>query len=368
VQALRVLFAVVGGLVVVATMLSVVRTMVVPRPGNGLVPMAVDRVVDSTFHLLAHRFRDYEDRDRVLAGQAPAYLVVLLFSWLSSLLVGYGLLLWPWTRELAAAMRESVSSLLTLGFAATPTGGPTAIDGLAAASGIAVAAVLIGYLPALYAAFNRRETEVTLLTARAGLPPWGPELLARTRYGVHTRTDDLPAFYAGWERWAADVAESHANYPVLVRFRSPRSHASWLVGLVAVLDSAALLLALSPSRERYEIRACLRMGFSALQEIGLAVRVPVDRDPDPDRPLQLSYEEFLDGVQRLVDVGFPIERSPQEAWPHFRGWRVNYEDVAYRLARATDAVPALWSGPRRHAGDQLAPVRPPNRLARDAAG
>ena len=55
---------------------------------------------------------------------------------------------------------------------------------LAAASGLFVIAAQIGYLPTLYGAFNRRETEVTLLGSRAGTPPWGPELLARTKYGI----------------------------------------------------------------------------------------------------------------------------------------------------------------------------------------
>jgi hypothetical protein len=366
VQGVRVLAAVVGGFVVLVTMGSVVRSLIVPRARSSMLPKVVDKAVDNVFHLLAHRFHEYEDRDRVLAAQAPAFLVVLLLSWLVSFLVGFGLMLWPWTDDLAAAMREAVSSLLTLGFASTPSGGPTAIDSLTAAAGIATVAVQIGYLPTLYAAFNRRETEVTLLAARAGSPPWGPELLARTRYGMQTRTDDLPEFYAGWERWAADVAESHANYPVLVRFRSPQPHTSWLIGLLAVLDSAALLLAVAPSRERYEIRMCLRMGFTALRQIGVAVDVPVDLDPDPDRPIQLSYDEFLAGVERLNAVGFPVERTPEEAWPHFRGWRVNYESIAYALARSTDAVPALWSGPRRHAVEPMPPMRPPNRLAQDA--
>ena len=74
--------------------------------------------------------------------------------------------------------------MFTLGFAYTPSAAPTVIDVVAAATGVVVVALQVGYLPTLYAAFNRRETEVTLLLARAGSPPWGPELLLRTRYGV----------------------------------------------------------------------------------------------------------------------------------------------------------------------------------------
>src|SRR5947209_8677854 len=294
--------------------------LVIPRPRQGVVSRVVDGFVDLVFHGLAHRSRDYESRDRLLAGQAPAFLVAMLATWLLGFIVAYALMLWPWTHHLANSFRESVSSVFTLGFDSTRGGGPTSLDGLAAASGLIVVAIQIAYLPTLYAAFNRRETEVTLLGARAGSPPWGPELLARTRYGMRVRTDDLPEFYAGWERWAADVAESHANYPVLVRFRSPQPLSSWLVGLLAVLDSAAMHLALCPSQERYETRMCLRMGFTALRQIGVALGLPVDFDPDPDQPLALTYEEFRQGVARLEEVGFPIERSAEDAWPHFRGW------------------------------------------------
>ena len=75
----------------------------------------------------------------------------------------------------------------------------------------------------------------------------------------------------------------------------------------------------------------------------------------------MTFDDFQLGYQRLVDVGFDLERSAEEAWPHFRGWRVNYEAVAYKLAYQTDAVPAYWSGPRRWKHAPIAPYRPPNR-------
>jgi hypothetical protein len=366
VQALRVVAAVVGGVMVLLTALSVGRALIIPRARSGGLSSLLDRVVDMGFQLVVHRIERYEDRDDILAAQAPVFLVVQLLAWLTGFLVAFWLLLWPATHSFDGALRESVSSLFTLGFAPPSGNGSTAVDAIAAAAGLVVVAVQISYLPSLYAAFNRRETDVTLLAARAGSPPWGPELLARTRYGMRVRTDDLPAFYSLWERWAADVAESHSNYPVLIRFRSPQPLSSWLVALLAVLDSAALYLALCPSQERYETRMCLRMGFTALRQVGVAVGVPVNYDPDPDQPLDLSYDEYAAGVQRLVDVGFPIERTAEAAWPHFRGWRINYESIAYEVAFKTDAVPALWSGPRRWPVTPMAPQRPATRLASDA--
>lgn len=353
--------AAVGVVIVILTSISVLRTLIVPRASIGRIGRIVDRATDGAFRLATRRVASYEERDTILAAQAAVYLVTLLAVWLGGYLVGYGLLIWPSTHHIGFAFREAASSMFTLGFV-PPEGKETvAIDVLAAASGLFVIAAQIGYLPTLYGAFNRRETEVTLLGSRAGTPPWGPELLARTKYGIGSHADDLPAFYADWERWAADVAESHANYPILMRFRSPQPLSSWLVGLLAVMDSAAMLLAVAPSRERLEPRLCIRMGFIALQQMGRAVGIPVDHDPDPDGETTLTFEEFEAGVQRLLDVGFEVERTAEEAWPHFKGWRVNYERVAYALAYKTDAVPALWSGPRRWAHEPMPPVRPPNR-------
>lgn len=56
---------------------------------------------------------------------------------------------------------------------------------------------------------------------------------------------------------------------------------------------------------------------------------------------------------------FPLARPIEDAWEDFKGWRVNDEAAAYALARATDAPPALWSGPRQHDIEKIPPLRPP---------
>ena len=209
-----------------------------------------------------------------------------------------------------------------------------------------IVALQIAYLPALYAAFNKRESLVAMLESRAGVPAWGPEVLARHQLvGI---IDTLPDFYAAWEEWAADLAESHTTYPVMLLFRSPDPWFSWLVGLLAVLDGAAMHLALAPSTASSQSRLCLRMGFTSLNRIAKVLRWEVDPDPNPEGPIQLTFEEFAEAVVMLQHVGFPMERTAEEAWPDFRGWRVNYETVAYRLCDRLTAPPAPWSGSRRH--------------------
>src|SRR3989441_817172 len=255
---------------------------------------------------------------------------------------------------LAGGLRESGSSLFTLGFASTNRGGPTAIDFLAGASGLIVVALQIAYLPTLYSAFNRRETEVTLMAVRAGQPAWGPELLARSRFPI--TSEDLPNFYRQWERWAADVAESHSSYPILLLFRSADPMANWLIALLAVMDSAALFSAVAPDEVPVQGRLCLAMGFRCLRQLADTLGLPYDPDPRPDAGIALTRQEFDQGIERLQSVGFHMQRTPDEAWPHFQGWRVNYESIAYRLAYKLDLVPAAWAGPRRSGETPRAPL------------
>ena len=208
---MHVLEVVAGLVLALVTTGHIVRTLVVPRASRALMSHIVDTGVDALFVMIVRPIRSYAGKDKVLAAQGAAVILAQLASWLLCFELAYSLLLWPSVGGFPSALRQAGSSMFTLGFAYSPSAGATVVDVIAAATGVVVVALQIGYLPTLYAAFNRRETEVTLLLARAGSPPWGPELLLRTRYGVAVRSDDLPAFYSGWERWAADVAESHSN-------------------------------------------------------------------------------------------------------------------------------------------------------------
>jgi hypothetical protein len=347
---------------------SALYTLVLPRAHPSRLTEVATRSTLAAGRWIADRLPTYEAKDHVLALAGPAALLGAFGLWLAAFFLGYSLILWPLVNGgLTAALRAAGSAMLTLGLASPPGGGDpsapaTAVSYVAAGTGLAVVALEIAYLPTIYGAFNRRETLVTLLESRAGAPAWGPEIL--TRHQLVGIADSLPAFFASWEQWAADVAETHTTYPVLVLFRSPNAFRSWIVGLLAVLDSAALHLALAPTAAPSEARLCLRMGFRALQDIAPAWGLPVELDPRPDDPILLSYEEYLEGVERMREAGVPLERSPEEGWVHFRGWRVNYEAPAYFLGRMVMAVPGPWAGPRRRIGT-LDTVRPLDRTPED---
>ncbi len=374
--AARVVAAVIGGLLVVTAASSVTGTLIVSRSVSSRLTRWVDKAVVGAYRLVFKWYvhkepgnsphdiqMAYKRADRLLATQAAAILLCQLATWLVVAYVGFALLLWPFaTRGMVSAFIDAGSSLFTLGFAVPAGAVPAVFVFLAAATGLVIVTLQIAYLPTLYSSFNRRETQVALLNARAGVPSWGPELLARTHYGLGTGMSTLntmPDLYAEWERWAADVGESHTTYLPLVRFRSPGALSSWVTALLAVLDSAALFLALSPdAAPEIPARLCLRGGAQCFTRIAQAMGIDVPAEPDPGAGISLNYDEFLDAIDRMKEVSFEIERDPEEAWPHFVGWRVNYERAAYAVAFAVDAVPALWSGPRYHHIPPIPPIRP----------
>ena len=174
--------------------------------------------------------------------------------------------------------------------------------------------------------------------------------------------DTLPELYARWERWAADVAESHTTYLPLVRFRSPRPLSSWVTALLAVLDSAALYLALSPEAAPVvPARLCLRGGFLCFSRIALAMGCDVPEEAGPGAGITLTYEEFLEAVARMREVSFPIEREPAEAWPDFVGWRrqLRARRLRDRRRRRRGARQLVRPTPPSHPAD---PAHPPARV------
>ena len=351
-----------GVLLLVFTWLNVLFTLVLPRsrPGLGRLALRVTRLTRQFFIALSKLASTYERKDAVLALIGPLALIAQLVLWLTLLGLAFVIMLEPYTHDIPTAIAQVGAAMFTLGLARSPQLTNDTILTLAGASGFVVIALQIAYLPSLYAAFNRRESLIAMLASRAGEPSWGPEILIRHQLvGI---VDALPDFYASWEQWAAEFSESHSSYPVLLLFRSPDPWASWVLALLSVLDAAAMQLALNPTSTPSQARLCLRMGYTALRRVSEPLGWKFDADPLPDGPLLLTSEEFAAAVALLHEIGFTTERDSESAWPHFRGWRVNYEDLAYRWADRVVAPPAPWSGTRTRLNQpDVAPRRPPHR-------
>ncbi len=200
-------------------------------------------------------------------------------------IVGYALMLQSTTHNFASALAQASGALFTVGTIDLSGRANFAVDIAAGATWVVIVALQIAYLPALYQAFNRRETLVAMLESRAGVPAWGPELLARHQLvGI---IDSLPQLYSDWEQWSAELAESHTTYPVMLLFRSPDPWFSWLLGLLAVLDGAAMHLALAPENRLFAVEAVpangLHLPQSHRQGLGVEGR-PRPQSGGTDRP------------------------------------------------------------------------------------
>jgi hypothetical protein len=350
-----------GIAILLLTAASVFGTLVVPRATAPRLTVLITGMVRRAFLLVTDRVDGYLTRDRIEALNGPALLMGLLVAWVGLVFLSFALLFWPFVASFGSALQVTGSSMFTLGFTTPRGAAPVALAFLCAMSGLVIVALQIAYLPTLYAAFNRRETLVTMLEFLGGVPAWGPEVLMR--HELIDNKERLGWLYERWTEWAADVSETHTTYPQLLYFRSPKPLRSWVIGLLAVMDAAALHLSLSPITAPASARPLLRMGYVALRELAGTLGIAVDPDPDPADPIQLTRAEFDDAVRRLASVGWKLERSQDEAWKHFHGWRVNYEAAAYGLALRLDAPPAIWSGERRKGRNEvIVPVRPSHRV------
>jgi hypothetical protein len=334
-----------GASIVVVTLLSAVLTVVVPRGTPVLLSRWVFISVRAVFMLLGRRASNYQQRDQAMAMYAPVSLLTLALTWLIFELFGYMLIYWalgerPW--RLAFAL--SGSSLLTLGFTPPPDLPRMALSFSEGAFGLMLLALLISYLPAIYASFSRREALVAALDVRAGLPPTAAEMLERM--SRIRGLGELVPFWKRWEEWFVDIEETHTTTPALVFFRSPVWQRSWITAAGAVLDAASIMASTVEGPRQTDAELCIRAGYLSLRRIADPFSIRYDPDPSPDDPISITRQEYDQVCERLARAGVPLRPDRDQAWRDFAGWRVNYDAVLLALAGLAMAPYAPWSSDR----------------------
>jgi hypothetical protein len=351
---LRVLAGLAGATLVVWALVSALKTIVLPRAESSILTRWVFITLRRAFDLVASPKRTYAFRDRVLAFYAPVGLFLLPVLWVVMVLIGFALIFWATgTKPFTEAFIVSGSSLLTLGFDRPVSNHQIVFVFIEAAVGLGIITLMISYLPTIYSAFSRREVLVDLLEVRAGLPPSPAELIVR--YARIGWLDGLAAdLFPPWERWFAEVEESHISQPALAFFRSPHPERSWITAAGCVLDSAALNNSLLMRSDTASTALMLRTGFLALRRIADYFGIDYDPDPRPDDAITVSREEFDQLCVELEAAAVPLKPDRDQAWRDFAGWRVNYDEVLVALCLLTMAPPAKWSSDR-------VPLRPHRR-------
>jgi len=329
----------------------------------------VYRSIWTPWSAIARRIASRPRRESFLGVFGPISLLILLAMWAAGLVLGFGTLHWSLGTTMHTAGESpsfrtylylSGTTFFTLGLGDVAPRGPLARGLTVVESGLGFGflALVIGYFPVLYTSFSRREVSITLLDPRAGSPPTVGELLHRHgRDHLH----HLDAFLHEWERWTAELMETHISYPILAYFRSQHANQSWLAALTTILDTCALLLAGERDGSVWQARVTFAMARHAVVDLARVFHLE-PRAPSPDR---LSDTDFARLVELLGKAGKP-PADPAETARRLAGLRRTYEPyvnaladlllmplpawIPAELARESPGISAESSGPRTGSG------------------
>jgi hypothetical protein len=337
-----------------AAVRSALRTIVVPRGIPDRLTRILYRVVDAETARRAGRASSYAQVDRRAAGLAIRLLLALLVTWLGAIWLAGAGIQWALVAGSAAqAFGGSASALTTLGLSSAG-GAASAAAYIEAVLGLALLALIIGYLPSLYSVFSRREALVTKLAFRTGLPPAGPAILSHLWRPTGPQTV-LSETWQAWEDWFVDISETHTSYAVVAFFRSPQTAKSWITAAGAVLDAAALALAAVDADFGPEIGMCLHAGIDSLRHIADFHGIPYQLDP-AGSTIVVTEDEVIAACQELKAAGVAVVSDLDAAYDRFRARRATYEDILLSLCAYLYAPPAPWSSDKVIAARPRPPV------------
>jgi hypothetical protein len=293
--------------------------------------------------------------DTMLGFYGPVLLLFAVGFWALALIFGFALLQWAGgshvVRGGSAGFDDdlffSAGGFLSASMQLSPSTSLARMFFLAeAACGFGVLFVAIGYLPAIYQAFSRREVAVAQLAPRAGTPPTAGALLARS--GRRGGWPDLDAYLAEWEGWAAELMETHLSYPALAYFRSQHVDQNWLAALTAVLDTCTFAIAAAPNEAEVEAaEITLAIGRHALADLSHVLRAKPRRFDTP----RLGSEDFNTLWELAARSGLDL-RAKREVEPRLRELRARYEPLVIGLSRALELTPPSWLPPAESRADR----------------
>jgi hypothetical protein len=290
----------------------------------------------SLWSAVARSIADENRRETYLAAFGPLSLVMLLGVWAIAIVASFAMMHWglqtplnvrPGIAPFSTYIYMSGTTFFTLGLGdVTPIEAPgRALVVVEAGMGFGFLAAIISYLPAiLYQAFSRREVSISLLDARAGSPPTAAELLLR--HGSDMR--ELTQLLYDWERWSAELLETHLSYPVLAYFRSQHTNQSWLAALTAILDACAVIMAYvndGPKRQAHLTFAMARHAVADLAQIFARSRQPTVA-PDRLPPSELTTLRNI-----LAEANITVQDGAAEQKLH--DLRQMYEPHVQRLSQ-----------------------------------
>jgi hypothetical protein len=345
---------------------------------------------------VARKMRPGNRREFYLSYYGPASLLFMLVAWALVIVLSFALIQWGLSSPLNAPEKDvtfgsylymSGTSFVTLGL-----GDVTPMSGLGrflvfaeAGFGFGLLALIIGYIPIIYQAFSRREISISLLDARAGSPSSATELLRRSYRD--RKIEELIQFMREWERWCAELLESHLSYPVLTYYRSQHERQSWLAALTTILDTCALLIVgfedISAPTIRYTFAIARHAAVDLAQVYGTPptnpklgrlshdnfarmhdslaeVELVLQHGEDAEQRLydiRRMYEPFVNAIAEHLLLNLPpwitetktVDDWQTSAWDHFAEWSPEKLDqITHIIVDHRKKVPVGHSHPHTH--------------------
>jgi hypothetical protein len=342
-----------GTLLLAATLWDAFETMVLSRRVSRTTGLTVIfyRLTWPSWRALARRMKDENRRENFLTVYGPLWLLLLIALWALSMVLAFALMQWgagsrmkspDGSDSFLTTLYMSGTTLFTLGLGdVTPhSSAGRFLTVFESGIGLGFVALVIGYLPVVSAAFSRRESAIALLDARAGSPPTAVELLRR--HLGDGGAEDLHALLRDFERWAAELLESHVSFPVLAFYRSQHDNQSWVAGMTALLDACALIRAIVKTDCQRQAKLTFAMARHAVGDLARVLRTR-PRTPDPDRLPPAALARLR---RELASASVALREGP-DAEAKLVELRQMYEPIVESLSRLLLMPLPPWMPPAR---------------------
>ena len=349
-----------GILCVLVVLLDAFQTIILPRRATGRLRLTRIFYIATWFpwRFVALKIRTPRKRETTLSFYGPLSLIFLLVVWACGMVFGYSLIYYSLGTPFIDSSRQtsyltdlyvSGTNFFTLGLGdVVPRSSiARALSTLQAGTGFGFLAVVMGYFPVLYGAFSRREVSISLLDARAGSPPTAAELLRR--HSFRGAEDELSRLLSEWERWSAELLESHISYTLLCYFRSQHTNQSWIGALTSVLDTSALLIAGVQGHEARQAQLTFAMARHAVVDLAQVFSLR----PVQDQEDRLPPERYEQLYRLLCQSGVSVCRDGQ-SYERLRNLRALYEGYTAALSNHLCMPLPPWMVEHPHKDNWLA--------------
>ena len=362
---MRIVALIAGVACVFVVLIDAFETIILPRRATGRFRLTRLFYIATwrPWAIIARNMRHPRKRETALSFYGPLSLILLLVVWAATMVLGFGLIYFALGSPFSDAggrggfvsdLYVSGTTIFTLGLGDVTPKGPWArgLIILESGTGLGFLAVVMGYFPVLYGAFSRREVSIALLDARAGSPPTAGELLRR--HSLNGAEQALVLLLTEWERWSAELLESHISYPLLCYFRSQHTNQSWLSALTAILDTSALLISGVTAQEARQAQLTFAMARHAMVDLAQIFSLPPVKC-EADRLPAERYEKLRD---LLCENGVSVCRDQLSA-ERLKTMRALYEGYAEALSRylLMPLPPWLADGPHKDNWQTVAKLR-----------